>query len=91
MLVAAASAALLAGCGGTTRSGRALFAQDCDACHTISGADSPSHQGGDLLRLRLPRPVLLQFMREMPVHPRPDDAQLQRIADYILGAQRRAR
>lgn len=56
-------------------------------CHTISGAGSPSHQGGDLLRLHLPRSVLLQFMREMPVHPRPDRAQLQKVADYILAVQ----
>jgi len=91
MLVAVASAVLLGGCGGTARSGRALFARECGVCHTISGADSPSHQGGDLLRVRLPRSVLLQFMREMPVHPRPDDAQLQRVADYILAVQRGAR
>jgi mono/diheme cytochrome c family protein len=90
MLVAAASAALLGGCGGTTRSGRALFARECGACHTISGSDSPSHQGGDLRRVRLARPVLLQFMREMPVHPPPDSAQLRRIAGYILAVQRGA-
>jgi mono/diheme cytochrome c family protein len=88
MLAAAASAALLAGCGGTRQSGRALFMRECGACHTISGADSPSHQGGDLLRVHLPRSVLLQFMREMPVHPRPDAAQLHEVARYILAVQR---
>jgi mono/diheme cytochrome c family protein len=91
MLVVTASAALLGGCGGSTRSGRALFARDCGACHTISGADSPSHQGGDLLDVHLRRAVLVQFMREMPVHPPPDGAQLRRIADYILVVQRRPR
>lgn len=91
MLVASASAALLGGCGGTIPSGRALFARECGACHTISGADSPSHQGGDLLGVRLSRPVLLQFMREMPVHPPPDSAQLRRVVDYILTVQRRSR
>jgi mono/diheme cytochrome c family protein len=88
MLVATASAALLAGCGGASRGGRALFARECGACHTISGGDSPSHQGGDLLRVKLPRRVLLQFMREMPVHPRPDSAQLRAVSDYVLDMQR---
>jgi mono/diheme cytochrome c family protein len=88
MLAATASAALLGGCGGTTRSGRVLFARECGACHTISGVDVPSRMGGDLLRARMPRSVLLQFMREMPVHPRPREAQLQRVADYILAVQK---
>ena len=91
MLVATASAGLLAGCGGTTQSGRTLFARECGVCHTISGIDSPSHMGGDLLDVRLGRPVLLQFMREMPVHPRPDSGQLQKVADYILAVQRGTR
>ncbi len=91
MLVATASAALLVGCGHTTRSGRRLFARECGGCHTISGTDSPDHLGGDLLRVRLSRRVLLQFMREMPVHPRPGPAQLQSVADYVLAVQRGTR
>jgi mono/diheme cytochrome c family protein len=91
MLAATASVVLLGGCGTTTRHGGALFAQKCGACHTISGVDSPSHQGGDLLHVRLSRTVLLQFMSEMPVHPAPDRMQLRSIADYVLAVQRHTR
>lgn len=90
-LIATASAVLLVGCGGTVRSGHSLFVQDCGGCHTISGTNAPHHQGGDLLGVHLPRRVLLQFMREMPVHPAPDSAQLQSVADYVLTVQRSAR
>jgi mono/diheme cytochrome c family protein len=69
--------------------GKALFTQACGACHTVSGVDSPSHQGGDLLAVHLSRPVLLQFAREMPVRRHLTPEQLQSVADYILGLQRR--
>ena len=68
---------------------KALFTQACGACHTISGVSSPSRQGGDLLAVRLSRPVMIQFAREMPLRRRLTATQLDSIADYILGLQRR--
>jgi mono/diheme cytochrome c family protein len=81
------------GCGGTAtptaRSGRSLFAQACGFCHSVTGHDSPSKQGGDLLGIRLRRPVALQFAREMPVRHPLSEAQLAAIVDYIALVQRR--
>ncbi|MGH8920559.1 MAG: c-type cytochrome [Actinomycetes bacterium] len=81
-----------AGCGSVTparQSGRSLFAQACGFCHSLTGYDSPSKQGGDLLGLRLRRPVALQFAREMPVRHPLSHAQLAAIVDYIALVQRR--
>jgi mono/diheme cytochrome c family protein len=86
-LAGIALAVLLGGCGAVAPSGPRLFARDCGACHTLSGIESPSHQGGDLLRVKLSPTVLLQFMREMPVHPPPSSSQLRAVADYILSVQ----
>jgi mono/diheme cytochrome c family protein len=95
VLAAAAIAALCAGCGDSHSAratvGRELFARACGACHTLSGVDSASHQGGDLLRAQLSRPVLLQFTREMPVHPPLTERQTEAVADYILAVQRSGR
>jgi mono/diheme cytochrome c family protein len=81
-----------AGCGTVTpgrSSGRSLFTQACGFCHSLTGQDSPSKQGGDLLGVRLRRPVALQFAREMPVRHPLSPAQLAAIVDYIALVQRR--
>ena len=83
-----------AACGAAHRSastdGRVLFRQDCGACHTISGVNTPSHQGGDLLAVHLRRSLLVQFAREMPARRRLGARELGAIADYILAVQRRS-
>ena len=85
-----------AGCGSSNArhtstdasAGRALFATSCGGCHALTGHDTASHQGGDLLGVRLRRPVALQFAREMPVRRRLTAAQLSTIVDYIAAVQR---
>ena len=79
------------GCGAgrpAGRSGKALFAQACSFCHSLTGHDIPSKQGGDLLGVRLSRPVALQFVREMPVRRPLHRAELAAIVDYIALVQR---
>jgi hypothetical protein len=84
-----------AACGGDQRSasagGGVLFDQACGHCHTLSGVNTPSHQGGDLLTVHLRRSLLVQFAREMPVRQPLTRGELTAIVDYILAAQRRAR
>ena len=84
-----------AGCGGAgsppPSNGGTLFTRACGACHTLSGVDSPKHQGGDLLGVYMSRPALLQFAREMPVRRRLTSAELVTVADYVLAVQRRGR
>lgn len=91
-MAVAASVALL-GCGGASRppaSGRALFAEDCSACHSLIGNESLHRQGGDLLGYRFSHRDLLEFAREMPV-PRPlDPVQLTAIVDYMSAKERSA-
>jgi hypothetical protein len=91
--VAIALAVTAAGCGGSgshpPSNDRTLFSQACGACHTLTGIDSPKHQGGDLLAFHIARPALLQFAREMPVRRRLTSAQLATVVDYILAVQKR--
>ena len=96
-LAALALAITAAGCGsastsapsaGVTAAARTLFAGSCGGCHTLTGHDTSSHQGGDLLGVHLHRPVALQFAREMPVPHRLTQAQLGTIVDYIAAVQR---
>lgn len=89
--LALALALVLAGCGTATpagSSGRSLFTQACGFCHSLTGHESPSKQGGDLLGVRLRRPVALQFAREMPVRHPLSPVQLAAIVDYIALVQR---
>ena len=82
-----------AGCGTSAPSqpsGRVLFAQACQACHSLTGHQSPSQQGGDLRGVRLSRPVALQFAREMPVRRPLSRGQLAAVVDYIALVQRSA-
>lgn len=84
----------LAGCAGAgpgaTRPqvGAALFAQDCSVCHSLSGNNSPSRQGGDLLGYRFSRAVMLEFAREMPIRRPLSSAELGVLTDYIVQAER---
>ncbi len=96
-LAALAFAIVAAGCGsasaprptpGATAAARTLFTGSCGGCHSLTGHDTPTHQGGDLLGVRLRRPVALQFAREMPVRHRLTEAQLGSIVDYIAAVQR---
>jgi mono/diheme cytochrome c family protein len=85
---AAASCVLLAGCGVThPQPGAALFARNCSLCHSLIGNESLRRQGGDLLRARRSRPILLQFAREMPVRRPLSERQLGQIVDYIRRVQ----
>jgi mono/diheme cytochrome c family protein len=78
---------VLLGCGGTSRprpaSGKALFAEDCSACHSLIGNESLHRQGGDLLGYRFSRRDLLEFTREMPVRHPLNPAQLAAIVGYV--------
>jgi mono/diheme cytochrome c family protein len=95
LLVTVALAFAIAACGGAEASppsqGKRLFSEDCAVCHTLTGVNSPSHQGGDLLRAQMSRSDLLQFTREMPVRHALSQAQLATVADYVLAVQRRGR
>ena len=84
-------ATALCGCGGShpTPSGRAVFVSSCNACHSLTGINTPRQQGGDLLDLHLRRAVLLQFAREMPVRHRLSEAEFGAVVSYILAVQRR--
>jgi mono/diheme cytochrome c family protein len=87
-----AGSALLVGCVGTSRpSGKALFAQDCSVCHSLTGVESPRRQGGDLLHPDFSRTVMIQFARQMPVREPLSHAELARVADYVVSVERRAR
>lgn len=93
-LVAVASA--LAGCGGSSpaaprSAGQTLFAQDCSACHSLTGRESPRRQGGDLRGVRLSPAVMLQFARQMPIRHRLSSAELKVVADYVVAVERRGR
>src|ERR1700712_5184588 len=96
-MAALALAITAAGCGsasapppsaGVTAAARTLFSDSCGGCHTLTGHNLASHQGGDLLGVRLRRSVALQFAREMPVPHRLTPAQLSTIVDYIAAIQR---
>ncbi len=90
-----AISAILAGCGATgaerRADGKALFAEDCSVCHSVSGVQSPRRQGGDLLREHLSPTVMLQFAREMPVRRRLTEGELKAVADYVVAVERRGR
>jgi mono/diheme cytochrome c family protein len=91
--VLAALVVALGGCGGSgsptgSASGRALFAQDCSGCHSLSGHEDPRRQGGDLLRFRVSRAQMVQFVQEMPVRQPLGVAAVRTVADYVLSVER---
>jgi mono/diheme cytochrome c family protein len=83
------------GCGGASRGGRAngkaLFASDCSACHSLAAAHAPALQGGGLRDLQVDRAAMLQFVTEMPAPRRLADSQVAAVADYVLAVERAAR
>jgi mono/diheme cytochrome c family protein len=91
------TAVIAAGCGGSgtgsgaAAAGAALFSRDCGFCHSLTGRQSPRHQGGDLLAYHMSRAEMLEFVREMPVRHPLSQAQLAAVADYVLAAQAKAR
>ena len=91
-LLAAASAALLAGCGGSAPRARpapgVLFGEACGACHSLSGISSPRQQGGDLSRFHASPAQFLQLAREMPVRRHLTEAELRAVAGYVMGIER---
>jgi mono/diheme cytochrome c family protein len=82
-----AVAAVAAGCGSGSGSpptdGRALFAENCAMCHSLTGRESPRQQGGDLLGFRMTEKQMLEFVREMPVRHPLSTAQQRAVADYV--------
>jgi mono/diheme cytochrome c family protein len=92
-LLAAAGAALLAGCGATrphgTPSGRELFGEACGACHSLSGVEDPRRQGGDLEHFHATPTQLLQLAREMPARRTLTEAQLRAVVGYVRAVERR--
>ena len=93
-LAAAASAALLAGCGSgghAGMSGRLLFGEACGACHSLSGVEDPRRQGGDLLDFHSSRTQLQQLAAEMPVSRPLTDTQLRTVVSYVMSVERRRR
>ncbi len=94
-LLAAASAALLAGCGGShpgagarSPSPRVLFGEACGACHSLSGIASPRQQGGDLSRFHASWTQFLELAREMPVRRHLTETQLRAVVSYLIGIER---
>jgi mono/diheme cytochrome c family protein len=89
----ALTAAGLTGCGGAARprtdSGRAVFAQACSACHSLSGREDPRRQGGDLLAFHSDRAALVELAREMPVRRPLSASQLRAVVDYVMTVERR--
>jgi mono/diheme cytochrome c family protein len=91
LLAVLAASALATGCGADASKpdGKKVFASACGACHTLTGVESASHQGGDLLHVRANRTQLLQLTREMPVRHPLTPAELSAVTSYVLSAQRR--
>jgi mono/diheme cytochrome c family protein len=83
----------VAGCASSSseraHSGAVVFAQTCQACHSLVGSESQRKQGGDLLGYRMSRLDLTQFSREMPVRRPLTAAELRAVVDYVLRAERR--
>jgi mono/diheme cytochrome c family protein len=88
----AVTATLLASCGAgggqdPPSSGRLVFARSCSSCHSLSGADDPRRQGGDLLDFGATRAQFLQLAAEMPVRPALREAQLRAVVGYVMGVE----
>jgi len=91
LFVLLAAVAGLTGCGGRdggtlsqTSTAQALFASNCNACHSLIGNESRHRQGEDLLGYRLTRSQLLEFAREMPTRTPLTSWELNTLVDYVL-------
>jgi mono/diheme cytochrome c family protein len=82
------------GCGSGAASpkvdGRALFAENCAVCHSLTGRSSPRQQGGDLLGFRMSEQQMLEFVREMPVRHPLSSTQQRAVADYVRALEAQA-
>ena len=85
--------ALLAGCGMAAHSpsGRALFADSCAGCHSLSGVQSARRQGGDLLHFHASSQQMLELVREMPVRHPLSPPELRAVAGYVMEVERSGR
>lgn len=81
-LAITAAVVVLAGCGGHTESGRAIFAHECAGCHTIAGHESGA-PGGDLAHLRLTVADIASFARVMPTPSRLSESEVNAVARYV--------
>lgn len=92
-IAALAVAVVAAGCGSPPSqpgaTGRALFAEDCAVCHSLTGHASPGQQGGDLLGFQMTRSQMLEFVREMPLPHRLSSTQQETVAGYVRAAEAR--
>ena len=88
-----ATALFCAGCGSDAASpkvdGKALFAENCAVCHSLTGRQSPRQQGGDLLEFRMSEEEMLEFVREMPVRHPLSSTQQRAVADYVRALETR--
>ena len=66
-----------------------MFAENCAACHSLTGHASPRQQGGDLLGFQMTRAQMIEFVREMPVPHRMSSAQQEAVADYVRSVEAR--
>lgn len=71
-------------------SGAAVFAHNCQSCHSLIGNESEHKQGGDLTGYNMSRAQVLTQTREMPTRPL-TAAELNAVVDYVLRAQQRGR
>ena len=94
-LAASALVALTAGvsgCGGSSApSGQRLFAGSWSTCHSLSGNERPSRQGGDLRGLRISHAAMLRFVREMPVRHHLAGVQGNAVAKYVRAIEHATR
>jgi mono/diheme cytochrome c family protein len=95
LFVLLAAVAGLTGCGGgglsQTRKAQALFASNCNACHSLIGNESRHRQGGDLVGYLLTRSQLLEFTREMPTRRPLTSSELNTLVDYVLELEQHRR
>jgi mono/diheme cytochrome c family protein len=90
LVIAVGSAGCGSGAASPTVDGRALFAENCAMCHSLTGRSSPRQQGGDLLGFRMSENEMLEFVREMPVRHPLSSTQQRAIADFVRALEARA-
>lgn len=71
-------------------SGAEVFTRDCLYCHSLSGHNAPSQQGGDLRDLHTSRRQMVELTAEMPrLHGPLTPAQLNAVVEYVMAVERR--
>ena len=73
-------------------SGRQVYAQACEACHSINGHSRPSQQGGDLRMFHSSLAQLRQLTAEMPAlhHHRLSPSELSAVIAYVAAIESRS-